>query len=86
MAEYDMSQNNSLDKGKFYKDHVSQSIPVVLRNDCMNWDLKQDLDAVNANNTQNEYLAKRFAQSGSLKENAKIWAMEMKRSSDKVSW
>ena len=40
-----------LNKKKFYNDHVSQSIPAIMRGDCNKWDLKIEIDAVIANGT-----------------------------------
>jgi hypothetical protein len=65
--------NNELIKAKFYKDHVSQSIPAVLRGDALDWDLKKDIDSAIKNDTQDEFFINKFSQSGSVKQNAKIW-------------
>ena len=46
-----MGETVELDKGKFYKEHVSQSLPAILRGDCLEWDMKKDLDAVIMNDT-----------------------------------
>lgn len=56
-----------LNKGKFYREHVSQSIPAIMRGDCNDWDLKKEMDLAIANDTQDLYFINRFAASGAVK-------------------
>ena len=44
-------QNEDLTKILFYRDHISQSLPAIMRGDCNDWDLKRELDEVIANDT-----------------------------------
>ena len=53
-------QNEDLTKILFYRDHISQSLPAIMRGDCNDWDLKRELDEVIANDTQDLFLISKF--------------------------
>ena len=48
--------NDPIGKAELYQNYVSKSIPVVMRGDCSEWALKQELDIRNAS----EYLQSMF--------------------------
>lgn len=54
------SRGETLGKHKFYDKFVSQSLPVVLKNDCARWNFKKVIDKQVENGTVPEYLARKF--------------------------
>ena len=63
MSEYDLSpdsEGEAIGKHKFYDQYVSQSLPVIFRNDCARWNFKKAIDLEVENKTVPEYLARKF--------------------------
>lgn len=54
------SEGETLGKHKFYDQFISQSLPVILRNDCARWNFKKVIDAQVQNKTVKEYLVRKF--------------------------
>jgi hypothetical protein len=63
MSEFNMSPDSKgeiLGKHKFYDLFVTNSLPVVLRNDCAEWNFKKAIDMEVKNKTLTEYLSRKF--------------------------
>lgn len=53
-SEYDM-ENDPIGVHKFYDSHVTKSLPAILRNGCVDWQLKKDFDAAEGSTLQKHF-------------------------------
>jgi len=53
LVEYNITEvdtaKNPISRKQFYRNHVAKSLPLILRNDCQNWRLKEKLDETDSN-------------------------------------